>query len=430
MAVNDLPQPRMDLIPMADLKVCGEMQMGMVARMAEIQQQKKEGKPVVWTSLFVPKEILYAMDIPMMYLEVLAGQASMFQLAGYYCQTTEQAGLSRDACAVHRCSLGIGCADVRDLYFENAFTSPDLVVGSNYPCLQEGKAFHFIADRYHCPHYFIDAPVNSWGGEIPDYAAEYYAGQLEGMIRFLEDHGFKLHWQRLKEEVAFTKALSQLQEEIEVLRRAVPTPMKAFDSFILATAPFALPASMRKLDLIERLRDEVKERVEKGVGVVDQEKIRLLWVGMPPTCDFALLNYPEQYGAVIAKSTLEFLVGFPLSPRLLDPEEPLVSIARAMLASPSNPMYNSAIDWIVQETKAYKIDGVICTVERTCSLTPGMLRLTKDAISRETGLPSIVFDVNGGDEREYDPAAAKANIDSFIESLLTSKTGGQHDPSR
>lgn len=425
MADQETVQPQASGIPMPDLEVCAEMQMGMVTRMAEVQQAKKAGKPVVWTSMLMPKEIFYAMDVPVMQLEVLAGQASMLQLAGRYSQAIEERGLSRDVCAVHRCAAGLACAATRDPFFEGIFTPPDLAIASNFPCMQEANGFRFIVERYGCPYYVMDTPINPWGENIPDHAVEYYASQLLGMIRFLEDHGFKMDWDRLKEEIAFTKALSILTEEIEAYRQAVPTPMTPFDSFIVAAAPLTIPASMRKIELWERLRDELGERVRKGVGTVEEEKVRLLWLGIPPTCDFRLLDYPNRYGAVFVKSTLEFLLGFSLSPKILDLENPLESLAKATLCTPSNPPYQSAIDWIVQLAKDYQVDGAVSVVKRSCSLLPGMQRLSKEAIFRETGAPSIIFDLDGVDDREYDPGPAKSSLDSFIENLLDAKSQAQ-----
>jgi benzoyl-CoA reductase/2-hydroxyglutaryl-CoA dehydratase subunit BcrC/BadD/HgdB len=149
----------------------------------------------------------------------------------------------------------------------------------------------------------------------------------------------------------------------------------------------------------------------------------LLWIGIPPLCDFKLLNYPEKHGAVVAKHMLEYLTGFTLDPELMDPEQPFESIARAQLSSPANPALPGAIDYFVRATKDYKIDGVISVVKRSCGLIPGMQRLVKEAILRETGVPSIVFDLDGVDEREYDAAATKANLDSFVETLLARKEG-------
>lgn len=423
MTTQDTEQP--PTIPMADLSVVAEMQMGLFGRMMDVHRAKKEGQPVVWCPMCVPKEILYAMDVSTIYIETLVSIASMSQLAGQYCQTSEELGLSRDACAFHKGSLGICHAQSRDPLIDSIFVAPDIAISMNYPCKPMGNSAGLIGGQRRVPDCFVDVPVNNWGKDLPDHAVEYCAAQLEGLIRFLESHGYKMDWDRLKEEISFTKALSILTEEIEAYRQAVPTPMTPFDSFIVAAAPLTIPASMRKIELWERLRDELRERVRKGVGTVEEEKVRLLWLGIPPTCDFRLLDYPNQYGAVFVKSTLEFLLGFSLSPKILDPENPLESLAKATLCTPSNPPYQSAIDWIVQLAKDYQVDGAVSVVKRSCSLLPGMQRLSKEAIFRETGAPSIIFDLDGVDDREYDPGPAKSSLDSFIENLLAAKSQKQ-----
>jgi benzoyl-CoA reductase subunit B len=407
-------------VPAPDLEVIADMQGAILTGMESVQQAKALGKPVVWCSVLTPKEILHAMGVAVVYGELLGGYASIFGLSGKYCQFAERNGLSRDVCAVHRCSVGMAVCDSeeRDEFFNNAFAPPDLVIGSNFPCMSESKSFLQVVRKYNVPYYFIDAPINTWGRQIPEHAIAYYAAQFQGLIDFLAEHGYPFDPQRLKEEVAFTKALNAILEEIEEYRRAVPSPMKAYDTIIATTTPLVLPEEMRNLALFEKLRDQLKERVARGIGIVDNEKLRLLWLGIPPLCDFHLLNYPEKHQAVVAKSMLEFLTGFTLDPELIDPEKPLESLARAQLASPANPLIQGSLDYFVQAVKDYRIDGVIAVVKRTCGLIPGMMRLTKEAIYRAAGVPAVVFDLDGVDQREYDREAAKANIDSFIETLM------------
>jgi benzoyl-CoA reductase/2-hydroxyglutaryl-CoA dehydratase subunit BcrC/BadD/HgdB len=410
-------------VPAPDLEVIADMQVAILTGMESIQKAKAQGKPVVWCSVLTPKEILHAMGVAVIYGELLGGYASIFGLSGKYCQFAERNGLSRDVCAVHRCSVGMAVCEQeeRDEFFNNAFVPPDLVIGSNFPCMSESKSFLQVVRKYDIPYYFIDAPINTWGPEIPEHAVAYYAAQFQGLIDFLVQHGYAFDPQRLKEEVAFTKSLNAILGEIEGYRRAVPSPMKAYDTIIATTTPLALPEEMRNLELFEKLRDQLKERVERGIGVVENERLRLLWLGIPPLCDFHLLNYPEKHQAVVAKSMLEFLTGFTLDPELIDPQAPLESLARAQLASPANPLIQGSIDYFLQAVRDYRIDGVIAVVKRTCGLIPGTLRLTKEALSRATGVPSVVFDLDGVDQREYDREAAKAHIDSFIETLLARK---------
>ena len=410
-------------VPLPDMQVIEEMQMGIVTRFADVKLKKAQGIPAVYCSVLMPKEILLAMDVATVYSDMLGAYASIMGMSEKYCQVAEEDGLSRDVCAVHRCSIGVANCDERDDFFEMAFAEPDLVIGSNYPCMSESKSFLQVVDRYEAPYYFLDAPINTWGKDIPDHAIEYFVGQMQGMIDFLVEHGYEFDHDRLVEEVAFTKELNTLLDEVDTYKRAVPTPIRAYDNVIATTAPLALSKSVRKMDIFERYRDELKERVEKGFGVVEDEKLRLMWIGMPPLCDFKLLNYPERHGAVVAKSMLEFLTGFNLDPDLMDPEKPLHSIARAQLASPANPLYRSVIDYLVKATRDYQIDGVISVVKCTCGFLPGMQRIAKEAIYEATGVPSLVFDLDGVDVREYDPAATKDNLDSFIETLLARKGG-------
>jgi benzoyl-CoA reductase/2-hydroxyglutaryl-CoA dehydratase subunit BcrC/BadD/HgdB len=189
------------------------------------------------------------------------------------------------------------------------------------------------------------------------------------------------------------------------------------------TAPLALSKEARRIELFERLRDELRRRVDAGVGVVPDEKLRLMWTGLPPLFDFRLLEYTERHGAVVAKTMLEFLVGFSLEPELLDPSRPLESIARAQIASPANPSYAGAIDYFVRAAEKYRIDGLVSVVMRSCGHVPGMQRIVKESIQERMGVPATIIDLDGSDERDYDEAAVKGQLDSFVETLLARKGG-------
>ena len=422
--MSPMPQARIDGIPIPELPVVADMHLAIGNRLMELKAEKEAGKPIVWSSIIIPKEILYAMDVPVTFQEILGAWISIMRMSSTYCQIAEEKGVSRDVCAIHRCFLGCALADQRDPFFDAIFVKPDLVVGATYACMSVSKSFQLVADRFGCPHHVVDTPINTWGRELPDHAVAYYAGQMRQLIAFLERHGFKMDWDRLAEEVRFTRELNSLLEEIDRYKRAIPSPMKSFDSFVALTAPIALPKSARSLDLFLRLRDELKARVERGHGVLERERLRLMWVGIPPVCDLSLLNYCERHGVVVAKNMLEYLVGFPLDPALLDPDQPLESISRAMLCAPVNPPYRMSIDWIVEKAKAYQVDGAISVVKRTCGLVPGMQKLVKDALLRE-GIPSVTFDLDGVDDREFNAVAAQTTLDAFVDTLLARVSPGK-----
>ena len=129
----------------------------------------------------------------------------------------------------------------------------------------------------------------------------------------------------------------------------------------------------------------------------------------------------EKYGAVVVKSTVEYLAGGAYDPSIMDPDRPLESLAYKALVDIINPTSENMVSFIVKNVREFQADGIIGVVKRTCGLLPGYLRLIKDAVYEESGVPSTIFDLDGLDIREYDDPGSKANLDSFIEALLASK---------
>ena len=386
-----------------------------------IKAAKEEGKPVVWSVGLTPMEIFHAVDAPVLFMEHLTLIVSVKQLSGHYIQLAEEEGYSRDVCAGHRCFLGCAIAPEKDPYLSKLFVPPDLIVASNLPCMSESKSFLYIADHYDCPYYFIDAPINTWGKELPDYAIEYYADQLRGALDFMEEYGYKADMDKLSEAVHLSKRLVELWNEIEECRKAVPAPIGTVDGLTAAYPLIQIPGTELGVQLFERLLQELKEKVERKEGVLTDEKLRLLCFGVPPMYNLGLFNYVEKYGAIVVKSLLEYVAGGAYDPSIMDPENPLESLARKGLGDIFNPPTENMMDFFLDTVRDFHIDGVIGLVKRTCGLIPGYMRYAKDTINEKFGVPMTIFDLDGVDIREYDDATSKANIDSFIEALLESK---------
>jgi benzoyl-CoA reductase/2-hydroxyglutaryl-CoA dehydratase subunit BcrC/BadD/HgdB len=308
-----------------------------------------------------------------------------------------------------------------DPYIEKLFVPPDLIIASNIPCMSESKSFLYVADHYGCPYYFIDAPINTWGKGIPDYAVEYYKDQLQGALDFMEEHGYKMDIDRLKESVRLSMRLIELWNEIEDCRKAVPTPISAVDGLTAAYPLIQLAGTELGVELYEKLLAELKEKVKRKEGVIEEEKLRLMCFGVPPVYNLGLFNYVEKYGAVVVKSMLEYIGGGVYASSNMDPEKPLESLAYKTLGDIFNPPSGNIADFIKRTVSDFNIDGVFGLVKRTCGLLPGYMRPVKDIVYKEFGVPTTIFDLDGIDIREYDDISSKANLDSFVEALLASK---------
>ncbi|MBI2855052.1 MAG: 2-hydroxyacyl-CoA dehydratase [Chloroflexi bacterium] len=388
------------------------------AEWARLQEAKKQGRPIVAAIGLLPREIWHALDVPAMILEDLSVRASARNLSGIYCDIAEQQGFARELCAVHLSLAGIAASEEHDPFIHSIFVQPDLIIGRTFPCISESKSFLYWVERFGRPYHLVDVPINTWGSPVAPHAVDYLTAELDGMLEFLEKHGFKRDPVRLSQSVLLSRKAMELWQEVEKLRKVVPSPMTAGEALsCIANPMMLLLGSEAAVRIFLTLRDELAERVKAGHGVIPNEKLRLLLVGIPPLYNLTLMSYPERFGAVVVKSDLDFLGGSPMPPEMLLPEQPLHSLARKLISDLINPCSSSKVDYTVGMVKEYHIDGVIGLNKRGCRNFPATLRLIKDAVQREAGVPMTIFDLDGIDPREYDESQVVSHIDSFIETL-------------
>lgn len=406
------------------LQTSGEIMEAIQAYYGGLKAAKEEGRPVVYAFGVTPREIFHAVDAPVVWLEHLPFILGLQAKGSHYMQIAEEHGFSKDVCAFHRCFLGCGAAqpDEREPVWDQMYVAPDLIVGGNYPCISESKSFLYLVDHYKCPYYFIDGPINTWGTDLPDHVIEYGAGQLKGALDFLGEHGFNVDEDKLKETVRLMKESLLLRREINDLRKDPPAVMTPMDCLVTALLLIQVLPPQQVNSLYRKVIKELKEKRERKEGIIESEKVRLLLFGVPPTFNMQLLDYIEKYDAVVARLMLECATGALFDPSYYDPERPLESVAHKWLLDIINPVSPNMVEYIAREAKEYHIDGVVALIKRSCGLLPGFARQVKDAVYKETGIPTMIFDLDGLDTREYDDATSKANLDSFVETLLTSKS--------
>jgi benzoyl-CoA reductase/2-hydroxyglutaryl-CoA dehydratase subunit BcrC/BadD/HgdB len=198
------------------------------------------------------------------------------------------------------------------------------------------------------------------------------------------------------------------------------------------------------------LRDELKYKVDYGIGVIPEEKYRLIWPGGLPSW-FALLDFMYFWskGAVFpVESTYN---EFAYSVKELDlPQttDPLEYMAwrwvrrwtywwdKARKRPGSEPDVEKIITWIEE----YKIDGIVVHEAYSCrSWHVGLLWMLNQIakiykpipvlILREgkreqacRELPSLVLESDIVDISSYSEVDTRARIDAFIETLESVKS--------
>ena len=149
------------------------------------------------------------------------------------------------------------------------------------------------------------------------------------------------------------------------LNKAVPAPLDEKSMYSLYVFGTLMKANRKVVDFYKELRDEVKDRVARGIAAVGNEQCRLMSDTQPPWAFLKVFRYLERYGAVSVGSLYTFgLEGI----------------------------------WEVKEDGSWG--------PRTTPME---------------GFPVMTFEGNMGDEREFDEVSTMARIDTFMESMGVKK---------
>lgn len=423
---------------------------------------KKEGRPVVWSCALFPKEIYWAMDIVPFFPEQAASLFSTRRLGNSrdqnvptysvkYCQVAEAEGFRDYICGYARAMLGYVIDNIRNKAWEEAplggLPLPDLMISTSYTCDARMKWFETMAQMMKVPFFLLDVPelphdlpATLPSGRQPlifpesrfkkgrrplvtspkDYDLDYMVSQWEDCIAFIEDvTGHKYNPDKLNEALDWSYKTAEIEREIYQLRKAVPAPMSSADGFACAYPRLYLMGTRRCYEFFVALRDELKERVAQKIGVIPEEKFRLMWYGLPTWFNMGIFNYFEKIGGVFVWETF-YNTGL-LPPRR--PEDPIKELAikcfQNRLGAITGPIsIGDSLSEVVQEAREYKIDGAVLAYLITCRYIVYPVVEIAKILREELGVPSVNLESDLVDERIFAESQAFVRLDAFGEQLL------------
>jgi len=376
---------------------------------------KQERKPVAWVTVYTPVEILHAMDITPVYPENYAAMCAAKQRSAEFCEAAEREGYSKDLCSYFRSNLGTVLT--KQSVLKHDMAAPDLLIATTCLCDAHLKWFETLSRVFNCPLFFLDAPYNKKSQDYDQLDKEYvnyYVDQVKDLIIFLEQlTSTRLDWNRLENTIELSDQASMLWEEICELRKAVPSPMSAVDTFSDIALLITQPGNQLAVDFFTRLRDEVKALVAEGKGVIPNEKYRIWWDMVPMWYDMGLFNYLESKGAVVAAEY--FNLGWASR---LDAKKPLESLARKYITSAwGNSPLDRKFDRTLKFVQDYKIDGALIFSNWGCRpYCIGQLELQK-VLKTKLNIPSLIIDGDIADPRVHSEKPLLTRLDAFLESI-------------
>jgi benzoyl-CoA reductase/2-hydroxyglutaryl-CoA dehydratase subunit BcrC/BadD/HgdB len=381
----------------------------LIQTLRSIRYAKEEGKILVATTVLIPTEILYAMDIVPMNIEFVTGiVAESLQTYEDDFSTAKAFGFAPEICSVHRI--------INAHVLRGILPRPDGVIWSNQVCDNTAKGGDCLMEMYGVPGYFVDRPYRYTEPDVT-----YLVAEFQGMISFLEKiSGRKLDWDRLKESVRQSNRSVEIYREIYKLREAVPSPIKSRRFTQFNTAEQLFPGSPEALKWLEQVLVEVKENVEKGKGVVPKERYRILHLFMPPfSGGQRLLDWmEEEHGAISIAEPYCTTWG----PGELDPERPLESLARKTFIKPiARQMHGPVSEGVLVDTlhdaRLFKADGAIFWAHYSCREACACIKVVKDGLMEKMGIPTLVVDMDLCDATFVTTDQIKDKLEGFFEIL-------------
>jgi len=403
------------------LATAKELQQIVAGFYLEGHEARRNGKPVGWMPPMNGLiEIFYAMDLQPAFPENWSPVCAAFGLIDRNYQAADSMGFSPDLCGYLRNCVGY----INGIMGEEGvplggLPEPDMIFMPGAGCVPTMKNFQYIARRFPDARVFKadlpQVPIE----DIQRYHIDYALSEINRIVEFLtEVTGRKLDHGRLAEVVRLSDRACALWDEITSYRRCIPTPISAAEvglMFVMVTRQ----GTQLAVDYLSRVRDEVRQRAQQGMGIIAEEKVRLFWDNIPLWYNLGLFNYFEKYGGVVVAETYSAAWSI-----RLDTANPLEALAMKSLQS--YPMVSCVSmrrrkEMVLRACRDYHIDGVILHSNKSClPITLGQMDI-KRALQEELGVPSVVIEADHMDPANFSMAQFEARADAFIEVLLQRK---------
>ncbi len=384
----------------------------------ELDNASKTGeKKVAWCTSVGPAEILRAMGFMVYFPETHSAMLGSSRMATDLIPKANAIGYSPDICSYLTADIGAYLEKVSPLakVFKGIEgpPKPDVLVFNTNQCRDVQDWFAFYAKEYNVPiigvHSFVGVQ------DVTEAHVKSVAKQMEEMIPTLEEvSGTKFDIDRLREAVALSRECSDLWKEVLDTAAAVPSPITFFDGTTLMGAAVVGRGTQKANDAYRVLLKELKERIARKEGAVENERFRLYWEGMPV---WGRLSAHAKLFAGLDACVLASTYCNSWIFSALDPKDPFESMARAytelFIVRADAPKEKYIKDMI----EFFKVDGIIYHDAKTCPNNSNCRYGMPQRLEKETGVPYLTINGDLNDLRLISDEQTKTNVEAFIEQL-------------
>ena len=347
-------------------------------------------------NVFLPCELLHAMDIPPMFPEGLSCYLVSTSAEAPFLQCAEDRGVPESYCSYHKLLIGLAEAGV--------LPRPKVILNTSLACDANQLTFRRLAEFYRVPHFTVDVPHRD-----SEDAVTYVAEQLREMGKFLSAHtGRALDENRLRKAMTYSRSAFRDYARYLELRttRSLPGDMTA-EMFAVAALHVhqGSPESARYAAMMAGYAASVPE------GFAPDRK-RILWMHTLPHWQPSLREIINGCGRFeLIASDINY--GDLIEP---DPNRPYESMARRLLACSYNGGAERRVARTLEMAQKLRADGVVYFCHWGCKQTSGAAGYTKQALEK-AGYPTLILDGDGCDSNNVNDGQMVTRFQAFLEQL-------------
>jgi bcr-type benzoyl-CoA reductase subunit B len=369
-------------------------------------------KPVAWVTSGAPVELLRAFDFYTLYPENHGALCGAQKLGPELCAIAEEHGYHQDLCSYARIDLGVCFSGKTPV---GKLPKPDLLFCGNNICQTVVYWYRVLAHHWKIPLLLFDTPYNF--EDLTAHDLSYMVRQLEEMIPVLEQvSGRRFNPQKFSEVTRIAKESSNAWGEVLAAMKARPAPMTIFEAFGHLAPIVSLRGLPVALEYYATLLDELKERIDRGIGAVRPERKRLMWDNI------AIWYKVGEFANLFAERGMNFVTAtytnaWAETTAYLEESRPFESMAKAYSLVILNNNLNHRLKLMERLIKEYQVDGLVIHSARSCKpYSVGQYDLKRLLMDR-LQVPSVVIEADITDSRAYSEEQGRTRLEAFFETM-------------
>ncbi|MFC1920518.1 2-hydroxyacyl-CoA dehydratase [Chloroflexota bacterium] len=250
---------------------------------------------------------------------------------------------------------------------------------------------------------------------------EFAEKRFPGLIKYDED--------KLGEFLENEDKIHKINLEVQQMVKQKPTPIAGKDTVMGPRGTNRWGTTKLDVEYALARRDEIAERVAKGIAAVPGEKLRVLWTGVTNPV------FMDPYKALAKWGVVTFRGGMRPGERELGRTDGGRTFWRAYWAERKpnplekfsarkvgrHPPANTYVNNIIEVARDLNVDGIVNYNMRGCTQVLAYRKLLEEAAEKELGIPTLQLEGAQWDNNYRSEAHITADLDEFAQMLLSMK---------